>query len=117
VITSDKEVWVDTMMKEELGMTPVARPPLSRAGVTFIAFALVGLVPLLFYVFEFMGIRQQNLFLNSCILTGVAFVGIGLLKSYVGERVLWRGAVETLLLGAIAAALAYFAGNVLEKII
>ena len=42
-------------------------------------------------------------------------IGIGLLKSYVVERPLWRGTLETLLLGGIAAVLAYVVGDWLEK--
>ncbi len=114
-ITSDRDVWVDTMMKDELGLTPGSRSPMSRALVTFFSFVLVGLVPLVAYLTDyFMGV-EFNLFLLSSIMTGVAFIGVGLLKSYVGEQPLWRGASETLGLGAGAALLAYWVGAVLEK--
>jgi VIT1/CCC1 family predicted Fe2+/Mn2+ transporter len=46
----------------------------------------------------------------------MAFVIIGILKSYVNERSIWRGIAETLFLGAIAAVLAYFVGDVLEQL-
>src|SRR5690606_3970330 len=51
VITSDKDVWVDTMMKEELEMVMGEKTPYKTAGVTFVSFILVGSVPLLSYVF------------------------------------------------------------------
>jgi VIT1/CCC1 family predicted Fe2+/Mn2+ transporter len=115
-ITSDKDIWVDTMMKEELEMTPVSRSPYSKALVTFIAFILVGLVPLLAYLLNFCGLYEGDLFVGSSIMTAIAFVFIGILKSYVGEVKIWRGLAETLFLGAAAAVLAYFVGDILEKL-
>ncbi|MBI5917395.1 MAG: VIT1/CCC1 transporter family protein [Bacteroidetes bacterium] len=114
-ITADKDVWVDTMMKDELNLTSGNRSPLSKAVVTFLAFLTVGLVPLVVYLADCFARVQHDLFLVSGVLTGLAFLGIGLLKSYIGERPLWRGALETFGLGGGAAVLAYFVGNVLER--
>ena len=115
IITSDKDVWVDTMMKEELAMTPGANSPFSKAAVTFLAFLVIGFIPLLVYVLDYAGDFRFDLFTASSVLTGLTFIGIGLLKSYVVERPLWRGTLETLLLGGIAAVLAYVVGDWLEK--
>ncbi|WP_324721904.1 VIT1/CCC1 transporter family protein [Salinimicrobium sp. HB62] len=116
VITADKDIWVDTMMKEELEMVKSDKAPWKTAGMTFFSFVVVGSVPLLSYVFTGTGPSiQQDLFLYSCVLTGVALAIVGSLKSIVTEKnVLW-GIVETLLLGGLAAFLAYFVGDVLEK--
>ena len=47
IITADREVWVDTMMAEELRLSDVSTRPL-RAGVTtFVAFSICGAIPLL----------------------------------------------------------------------
>ncbi len=115
-ITADRDVWVDTMMKDELGLTPIARSPLSKAVVTFISFIVVGLVPMVVYLLDFIVSIPFDLFLVASVLTGVAFVIVGLLKSYVGEQPLWKGIMETLGLGVGAAMLAYWVGNVLERI-
>lgn len=116
VITADKDIWVDTMMKEELEMVKSDKAPWKTAGMTFFSFVVVGSVPLLSYVFTGTGPSiQQDLFLYSSVLTGVALAIVGSLKSIVTEKnVLW-GIVETLLLGGLAAFLAYFVGDVLEK--
>ncbi|MBI1226083.1 MAG: hypothetical protein GC192_12680 [Bacteroidetes bacterium] len=113
-ITANKDIWVDTMMKDELNMTPGVRSPFSKALVTFAAFNLVGLVPMVIYLMDFFTKLNQDLFFASGLMTAFAFIGIGLLKSYVGEQPLWKGALETFGLGSGAALLAYFAGNVLE---
>ena len=117
VITADKDVWVDTMMKEELEMVKSDKTPYKTAGMTFISFLIVGAVPLLSYVFVGSGPSiQKDLFLYSCILTGVALAIVGSFKSFVTEKNIFVGIFETLFLGGIAATLAYFVGDVLEKL-
>lgn len=117
VITADKDVWVDIMMKEELEMVKGEKTPYKTAGVTFISFITVGAVPLLSYVLmsdDNSSINSQ-LFLYSCILTAVALSIVGALKSLVTEKNIIIGILETLSLGGIAALLAYYVGDVLEK--
>lgn len=117
VITGDKDVWVDTMMKEELEMVKGEKAPHKTAAVTFISFILVGSVPLLSYLLIGNGSDNftSELFLYSCVLTAVALSIVGGLKSMVTEKNVIIGILETLLLGGIAAFLAYYVGDVLEK--
>ena len=117
VITADKDVWVDTMMKEELEMVKSDKAPYKTAGMTFISFIIVGSVPLLSYVFVDSGPAIQNdLFFYSCILTAVALAIVGSFKSFVTEKNMIIGILETLFLGGLAALLAYFVGDILEKL-
>lgn len=117
VITSNKEVWVDTMMKEELEMTKEHKSPYQTAGMTFFSFLLIGFIPLAAYVFALIfETSKDNLFIYACILTGVALGIIGVLKSTVNNKNVLQGVAETLFLGGIAAILAYFAGDVLENL-
>ncbi len=117
VITADKDRWVDVMMKEELEMIPENKSPFAMGAVTYMAFVLVGLVPLVIYVWDYIMGFEGNRFLVTCILTGVAFTIIGFLKTYVTETTRWKGILETLVLGAIAAAVSYFVGDLLEGLI
>ncbi|MBK8655952.1 MAG: VIT1/CCC1 transporter family protein [Haliscomenobacter sp.] len=117
VICSDRDRWVDTMMKEELGMMKEERSPFKIGLVTFLAFLAVGLVPLLVYVWDFIAGFPGNLFLTASLLTAFAFGVIGFLKTYVTETSRWRGILETLALGVIAAAVSYFVGDFLEHLI
>jgi vacuolar iron transporter family protein len=92
--------------------------PIRTAGATFISFIIMGLVPLLVYVFSYLNTTiTDNLFLYSCIMTGVSFLFIGLLRSYVSNAGWFRSVTETILLGAIAAVLAYYAGSIIERMI
>jgi len=115
VITADKDRWVDVMMKEELGMMEEDRSPFAIGAVTYIAFILVGLVPLMLYVYDYFLAFSGDLFLCTCIFPSVAFIIIGWLKTYVTETNTWKGILETLALGVIAAGVAYYVGFFLEK--
>ncbi|MEQ9167865.1 MAG: VIT1/CCC1 transporter family protein [Fulvivirga sp.] len=116
VITSDKEVWVDTMMKEELEMTKDEKTPSKTAFATFLSFNLVGIIPLLAYIFaQFMDLNRDNLFLISCLSTAAALMFVGFLKSKVTEKSFLKGIMETLILGGMAAFLAYYVGEVLAS--
>jgi len=118
VITSDEDVWVDTMMKEELGMIKDRRAPIKTATATFLSFNAIGLIPLLVYLAAlWIDIPRESLFWLSSAATGIALIIIGILKSYVTERSRIRGILETLLLGGLAAVLAYYVGVILAAYI
>lgn len=115
-ITENEDRWVDVMMKDELGITRDEISPLKKALATFWAFIFIGLIPLIFYLVDYFVPLGLNLFLAASLATSLAFVGIGGLKGFVTKTSIWRGIIETLMLGAIAAVLAYFVGSVLERI-
>ena len=91
----------------------------AKAGMaTFGAFVVVGFVPVLIYVVDYMfDLGINNLFLWASILVALAFAAVGWLKSYVTDEPKPLAIMETLTLGAIAAGAAYLVGNVLEQII
>jgi len=117
VITSDKDRWVNVMMKEELVMFDEDKSPLIIGGVTYFSFILIGIIPLLIYVIDYIYPVNNNLFLLSSILTAIGFIIIGWLKAFVNQTMFWKGILETLLLGGIAAMVAFFIGDFLESII
>ena len=117
VITADKDRWVNVMMKEELGMSLEEKSPAKIGTVTYISFLLIGLIPLLVYVWDYFFVVTGNVFLYSSVLTAAGFIIIGVLKSYITQTSIFRGITETLLLGVIAALVAYFVGDWLEKLI
>ncbi len=117
VITDDRNRWVDVMMKEELEMIKQTKSPFAMGAVTFVSFILVGLIPLLVYVLDYLTATHiDHLFISSITMTFFAFFGIGFLKSIVNETGKLKSIGETLFLGAAAALLAYYTGNILEKL-
>jgi VIT1/CCC1 family predicted Fe2+/Mn2+ transporter len=116
-ITADKDRWVDVMMKEELEMAEETKSPLAMGAVTFMSFLIFGFVPLLIYVIDYLQPLNNNLFFISSVLTGLCFALIGWLKSSVTNTSIFRGIMETLILGGAAATLSYFVGDMLEQLI
>lgn len=117
VITSDEERWVEMMMSEELGFAPVERSPARAGFATFIAFLVVGAIPLISYLVNlaFPG-AIPDAFLVSIVLTAAAFILVGALKAAVVGQGVVRGSIETVVLGGIAAGLAFVVGRLLEGI-
>lgn len=118
VITSDKDRWVDVMMKEELNMIKEEKSPLAMGAMTFVSFVLIGLIPLIAYLWDYSADTDSaHLFKISIFLTSLAFIGIGWLKSVVAQTSRLRSITETLFLGAAAAILSYLVGSWLETLI
>ena len=115
VITSDKQRWVDTMMQEEHGMTLEDHNPVKGGIATFVAFCLIGLIPLLpFLINWFAADSFAQPFLVSCLLTAVAFLVVGAMKAKFLNQPATIASLETLLIGGVAAGLAYGVGVVLK---
>ena len=112
-ISEDRRTWIDTMMREEHGMRLVTPTPWRAAVATLVAFILVGLVPLVPFLWP--GIAMTSAFIASAIATAVAFLGVGLVKGKVLHRSPVRSGLETLLMGSGAAIVAYFVGHWLRQ--
>jgi VIT1/CCC1 family predicted Fe2+/Mn2+ transporter len=118
VITDNPRVWVDTMMLEERGYSTAREEPLRAAGTTFLAFVVIGFIPLFAIIFDkvFPSAIEQP-FLLSTLMTGVAFFAVGALKStFVAQR-WWLSGSETLVMGGSAAAIAYGIGVILGNVV
>jgi vacuolar iron transporter family protein len=108
----------DLAQKSGLGETIPAKTPLQTAGATFASFLVMGIIPLLAYVFSYFNVLDSAyLFFISSSLTVLAFLIIGFLRSHVTKTSILRGITETLLLGGIAALLAFFIGDFLERML
>jgi len=116
-ISSDKNIWLEDLVNISSSVSVDKRPPIRIAGVTYVSFIAIGLIPLSIYIFDFFKPVTSNMFLISSGLTALGFVIIGWLKSYVNNKSVIIGIIETLALGVIAAVVAYFVGDFLENLI
>lgn len=113
-ITQDRKRWVDTMVTEEHGLQLRYPSPVRAAVVTFIAFFLAGLIPLLPLILP-LGLASPEMLTVSALMTGLTFFVIGTIKGQVVRKSLWKSGVETFLIGGSAAVLAYFVGLWLQN--
>ncbi len=117
IITSDKERWVTTMLTEEYGLPLSERSPLKAAGGTFVAFLMCGLVPLLPFGLVPGVLEQASAFVWSVVLTAITFFVIGSVKSRWSMVSWWRSGLETLVIGLVAAGMAYVIGYWLRGLV
>lgn len=112
LVTADRKRWVRTMLTEEYGLPREIRSTWIAAISTFSAFLICGVVPLLPFLF-----RVSYAFEVSIVMTAIVFIAIGSAKSKWSTASWWRSGLMTLLVGAIAAALAYAAGVFLKTLL
>lgn len=118
VITADKERWIDTMLQEELGLNLAGPKPWKAALATFLAFVIVGSVPLWVFLWNWVAAYPiADPFFWCSVTTGVAFLGVGILKGRLVEKNWLLAGGETLLIGGSAAAVAYVVGMLLRGMV
>lgn len=85
--------------------------PLKTGFVTFSAFLIVGLIPLISFVLAiFIPLIRDYQFHLSAVLTGFAFLIVGAVKGKVVKKHFVKSAIETLIIGGIAAGIAFAVG-------
>jgi VIT1/CCC1 family predicted Fe2+/Mn2+ transporter len=104
-IRSDKQRWVDFMMKFELGLE---RPDSGRAlksaltiGIAYIVGGLIPLSPYFFSTVPTIGLQM------SILVTLISLFIFGYVKGKFTVATPWRSAFQTLAIGAVAASAAY----------
>jgi len=104
-IASNPTRWVDFMMRHELGMEQPnpRRAPLSAMTIGA-SYLLGGLIPLCSY-FWIKDVHQA--LLSSIFVTGIALAIFGTVKARLTSVPVVRGALETLLVGGLAAGVAF----------
>ncbi len=111
----DEERLVDAMMVQELGLLPEERHPAWIGVATLASFIVAGSVPLaVFFAGLFVPIDTRFAFPITIVLTGLALFGLGAARVLVTERNWLRSGLEMLLVGGLAAAIAFAVGSLLR---
>mmetsp|Transcript_27885 Transcript_27885/g.88722 ORF Transcript_27885/g.88722 Transcript_27885/m.88722 type:complete len:209 (-) Transcript_27885:2186-2812(-) len=100
-----KDVFVDLMLKDELGLDVPDEDdnPWVDGMVTFGAFVCFGFIPLVAYIaLAPLALDSHVLFLVACVLTAVTLFALGAIKSSVTERSWLMSGSETLSLGKLS---------------
>jgi len=119
IITSRRKVWIDTMMKEELGLIEDGKNPMQSSVSTFVGFNVVGLIPLIpFMIFMIIGIEvNSEAFVYSTVSVFAAFFLVGMIKGKIVKKSMLYSGISTLIIGGIAAVVAYLVGYGLNFLI
>lgn len=111
----DQERWVNAMMIDELGMLRNEGNPLKNAAATLAAFIAAGSVPLMVYLAGLVApVPPGVAFATSLALSALALFGLGAAKVLVTGQKPLRSGIEMLLVGGLAAAVAYVVGALLR---
>ena len=112
IITSRRKVWVDTMMKEELGLIEDEKRTLDSSLSTFVGFNVIGIIPLIpFMIFIALGIDpNSDAFIYSTIFVVSAFFIVGVIKGKIVRKSKFRSGLYTTIIGGVAATVAYLIG-------
>lgn len=105
-LAKNKDKWVDFMMRFELGLDKPDANRASKSAVTIgVSYILGGIVPLLPYFFTASPLSGLKL---SAIITLICLFVFGFFKSKATGQPMFTGAFKVMLVGAVAAAAAYF---------
>jgi vacuolar iron transporter family protein len=112
-ICSNKDRWVDFMMRFELGLEKPDPARAARSATTIAAsYIFGGLIPLAPYM-----LMRHDIFHALWISVGVTLLALfvfGAIKGhYTGVKV-WRGGLQTVLVGGLAAAAAFFLAKLIS---
>ncbi|MFX1395344.1 MAG: VIT1/CCC1 transporter family protein, partial [Promethearchaeota archaeon] len=111
-ITSNKEVWLNFLLRSELGLEEPENPAIG-AILTFFSFIAGAIIPLSPY---FLNLGIVSLIISSIIsFTLLAFVGS--MKTKITGETKLKGALEMLFIGTIAFICSYSIGLLLEQFI
>ena len=117
ILTKNKERWVNAMMIDELGLLRDDKNPLLNALATLLAFITFGSTPLLIYLAGLLVDIQPSIrFPVSLGLSAAALFGLGAAKVRVTHQHPVRSGIEMLLVGGLAAGVAYLVGTLLKGI-
>lgn len=108
-ISSRESAWIDMMLVDEYGVSPLAPAPLRAAISTFGAFMIAGIVPLIPFL-----LNLPDAFALSLAMTFTVFIFIGAVRGIWSLRSSWWTAIETLMTGSIAAGIAFLVGRLFQ---
>lgn len=112
-ITSNKKIWVENMMEDELKLSPVKDKPLDAAMVVLLASIVSALIPLVPFIFFPVSTAIVYTFVISIITLFIA----GAIEARVTIGDWKRKGLEMAVIGILAALLGYAVGKLLGGII
>jgi VIT1/CCC1 family predicted Fe2+/Mn2+ transporter len=107
--------YLSSRSEEDMQQESAVKRPVKTALVTFVSFISIGTIPLLPFIIALISDWFASyVFLLSIIFTGLAFIIIGAIRGKVTQQNSIKTSLETLLVGSIAAGIAFTVGYLLK---
>lgn len=98
--------------------SPELKNPFKTGLATFISFIGIGFIPLFSFILAiFVPMTEYSKLTLSIMLTAFAFLVVGGAKGLIVKKSIPRSALETLIIGSVAAFLAYIVGYLLRGLV
>lgn len=115
VITSNRDIWLETMMQEELKLSPIApnRPLKAAAIIGFASFvgALIPIIPfIIFYLWDNSSANVQPAMISVIVLAAICLFVVGAIKSRITVGKWYKSGLQMMLIGIISALFGYLVG-------
>ena len=98
--------------RAEERVIPKHTSPVKTGVITYAAFVGAGLLPLLPFIF-----RWGGEFIQSAVIVGISLFSIGSFRSFYTKKSWFKSGIEMLVIGGLAASLAYLVGYLLDKFV
>ncbi len=108
VVVSDRKMWLETMMRDELGLTPVSKNGAYKsAGIVFLSSFVGSLIPLIpFFLPLDLGLKK----ILSILFAAAVLFGFGAYKAQVTVGHWLRSGLQLMLIGVVSALAGYLVG-------
>ena len=111
IYQKNEQYWVDFMMNHELKIPdPTDENPALTGFATFISFLFFGFIPLVPFI-VLGSFEPRTVFIISSVGTTLALLLLGLLKWRVTRAPFWASVGEVMLVGGVAATVAFVVGS------
>jgi vacuolar iron transporter family protein len=111
--SGNEKRWVDIMMAEELGLSPVEGSAWSAGLVVGSSYVVAAAVPLMPYFF----IAGPKALLGSMAITAVALFTVGFVKARLTQRPELRAGIESMMTGLAGTAICWGIGRVVSHLV
>lgn len=117
-ITGDERRWIEEAMISGKGIVQSSANPIRAGATTFAAFVIAGAIPLVSYVAAIaFPLLATKSFVLACILTLLTLFAVGSARSLIIAKSWWRAGTEMLVIGGLAAMIAFLIGYGLRGLV
>ncbi|AKH32881.1 VIT family protein [candidate division SR1 bacterium Aalborg_AAW-1] len=114
IMVKHPELWIKWQMDNVVGMPDVRdEKPIAQGLITLFSFIVFGAIPLIPYIFLGEGYDYWTI---SLVMTGGSLILLGIVRWYITKMNFIGTVAQMVVLGTVAAAVAYWTGDIVMKL-